>query len=32
MTAICSLPGSTTLGWHLGVVVFDVVTWARALD
>jgi hypothetical protein len=27
-----SLPGSTTLGWYLGVVVLDAVTWACEND
>jgi zinc transporter ZupT len=32
MTANCLLSGSPTLGWHLGVVVLDVVRGERVLD
>jgi hypothetical protein len=27
MMGNCWLPGSTTTGWYLGVVVLDLVTW-----
>jgi hypothetical protein len=32
MTGNCLLPGSTTLGWYLGVVVLDVAREERVLD